>query len=484
MTFFKTPVLLLLAFFIFSSEAKSQYSWVSAYPSLGNFFRPIDMKFPPDTTNRVFVIEQRGVIWSFDNSQSVTTRDTFMSIADRVEQSGSETGLLGLAFHPDFANNGYFYVNYTNTSGGRNSRISRFSLDPNNPNKGDKTTELILLSETQPFSNHNGGCIEFGPDGYLYISLGDGGSGGDPGNRSQNVTLFLGKILRIDVDTTVGSFNYGIPPTNPFADTTAGNVKKEIYAWGIRNVWKFSFDMVLDSLWAADVGQSAREEINVIRTPGNYGWRCYEGFLPYNTSGCGPASNYIFPIYDYPRTDGISVTGGYVYRGTSFPDLIGKYIYGDYGSGRTWMITHQNGSTSNVLMQATGWSISSFGQDRNGEMYLVRYGTASQIYKLMGPTSINPINNETPVDFALKQNYPNPFNPETKIEFAIPNASKVSLKVYDISGKLVQTLLDNVQLNAGNYSRNFVGNNLPSGVFIYRLETDIFVDSKRMILLK
>lgn len=341
-----------------------------------------------------------------------------------------------------------------------------------------------MLSETQPFSNHNGGCIEFGPDGYLYISLGDGGSGGDPGNRAQNVTLFLGKILRIDVDTTMGSLNYGIPPTNPFADTTAGNVKKEIFAWGIRNTWKFSFDMELDSLWAADVGQSAREEINVIRNAGNYGWRCYEGFLPYNTSGCGPASDYIFPIHDYPRSEGISVTGGYVYRGTRFPDLYGKYIYGDYGSGRTWIITHQNGSTSNVLLQATGWSVSSFGQDRNGEMYLVRYGTATQIYKLDGPTSINPVNNETPVDFALKQNYPNPFNPETKIEFAIPNAAKVSLKVYDISGKLVQTLLDNVQLNAGNYSRNFVGNNLPSGVFIYRLETDIFVDSKRMILLK
>ncbi|KXK06362.1 MAG: glucose/sorbosone dehydrogenase [Chlorobi bacterium OLB4] len=484
MNFQKTLFLLVAFSFVIVTNSDAQYSWVSAFPNLPTFSRPIDMKLPPDSTNRIFIVQQRGIIWYFMNTPTVSVRDTFLNISDRVEQSGSETGLLGLAFHPDFANNGYFYVNYTTNSGGRLSRISRFNLEAGNPNKGDESSELILITVSQPYSNHNGGCVEFGPDGYLYIAFGDGGSGGDPGNRAQDVTTFLGKLLRIDVDTTHGALNYGIPPTNPFADTTASNVKKEIYTWGMRNTWKFSFDKELDSLWAADVGQTAREEIDVIRTPGNYGWRCYEGFLPYNTSGCGPSSNYIFPVFDYPRSEGISITGGYVYRGTKYPELQGKYIYGDYGSGKTWALTHENGNTSNALLEETNFSISSFGQDKAGELYLLQYSSSGRIYKLEGPSNVNPVNNETPSEYKLNQNFPNPFNPVTKINFSLPESSKISLKVFDLSGKLVQTLVDNQTLNAGNYFSSFNGDNLPSGIYICRFDTEKFSDSKRMVLLK
>ncbi|BDQ01594.1 PQQ-dependent sugar dehydrogenase [Ignavibacterium sp.] len=358
----------------------AQYNFQIAFPNL-TFTSPVDLQNSGDGTNRLFVVEQAGRIKVFPNNSSATTSKTFLDITDRVT-SGGETGLLGLAFHPNYEANGYFYVNYTAPSPLR-TVISRFQVT-SNPDSADKNSELILLTFNQPYSNHNGGCVAFGPDGYLYIATGDGGSGGDPQNNAQNITNLLGKILRIDVNNPQLPLNYGIPPTNPFADSTNSSIRKEIYAYGLRNPWRMSFDAVTGWLWAADVGQNQWEEIDIISNGGNYGWRCYEGNHPYNTSGCN--GTYIFPIWEYSHSDGISVTGGYVYRGQNVPELYGKYIYGDYGSRKVWSLLYDgvNPPTNTLITTAAG-PITSFGVDENNELHLV--SSNGRIYNFI-PTVI------------------------------------------------------------------------------------------------
>jgi glucose/arabinose dehydrogenase len=369
------PLLLLLTIRI-----DAQYNFQLAFPNL-TFTSPVDLQNAGDGTNRLFVVEQAGRIKVFPNNSSATTSKTFLDITDRVT-SGGETGLLGLAFHPNYETNGYFYVNYTAPSPLR-TVISRFQVT-SNPDSADKNSELILLTFNQPYSNHNGGCVAFGPDGYLYIATGDGGSGGDPQNNAQNITNLLGKILRIDVDNPQAPLNYGIPPTNPFADSTNTSVRKEIYAYGLRNPWRMSFDPVNGWLWAADVGQNQWEEIDVITNGGNYGWRCYEGNHTYNTSGCN--GSYIFPVWEYSHSDGISVTGGYVYRGQNVSELYGKYIYGDYGSRKVWSLLYDgvNPPTNTLITTAAG-PITSFGVDENNELHLV--SSNGRIYNFI-PTVI------------------------------------------------------------------------------------------------
>lgn len=324
----KIFTILILTFVIAScNETKStSFSLEEAFPYL-TFSNPVDLQSPRDGTNRLFVVEQQGRIIVFVNDRNTTTKKVFLDISDRVSWGG-EMGLLGLAFHPQFSSNGYFYVNYT-ANNPRRTVISRFRVPPTNPDSADKNSELILMTFNQPYSNHNGGCLAFGPDGYLYIATGDGGSAGDPQNNAQNLTNLLGKILRIDVNNRQAPLNYAIPADNPFANSPDPNIKKEIYAYGLRNPWRFSFDQVTNKLWCADVGQYDWEEIDIIENGGNYGWRCYEGNHPYNLSGC--SGSYIFPIYEYSHIEGISITGGYVYRGNQFPELTGKYIYGDFG---------------------------------------------------------------------------------------------------------------------------------------------------------
>ncbi len=374
----KKYFLSLLLLSIISTNA--QYNFQVAFPNL-TFSNPLYLDHAGDGSNRIFVVEQAGRIKVFPNNSSVTTTKTFLDITDRVT-SGGETGLLGLAFHPNFESNGYFYVNYTAPSPLR-TVVSRFQVT-SNPDSANKNSELILLTFNQPYSNHNGGCITFGPDGYLYIATGDGGSGGDPQNNAQNITNLLGKILRIDVDNPQAPLNYGIPPTNPFADSTNTSIRKEIYAYGLRNPWRMSFDPNTGWLWAADVGQNQWEEIDIITNGGNYGWRCYEGNHPYNTSGCN--GTYIFPVWEYSHSEGISITGGYVYRGQNVPELFGKYIYGDYGSRKVWALTYDgvNPPTNTQITTAAG-SIPSFGVDQNNELYLVSFN--GKIYNFI-PTVI------------------------------------------------------------------------------------------------
>lgn len=343
------------------------------------FVRPLDLTHAGD--NRLFVVEQRGLIWALD---SLGNRlDTFLNINARVRDNGNEQGLLGLAFHPNYAQNGWFYVNYTREPDG-DTRIARFSRRPNNPNEADPDSEVILLTIDQPFANHNGGGMKFGPDGYLYCSLGDGGSGGDPQNNGQKKNSLLGKILRLDVNVDSAAQLYKIPTDNPFVNDPA--FRPEIWSWGLRNAWRFSFDRLTGDMWIADVGQNEIEEIDFepAGTGGrNYGWRCYEGSEPYNTNGCLPASNYTPPVFEYNHSLGCSVTGGFVYRGSQYPDLYGKYLFTDYCTGRWWVVDQNAGGafSGTQIANLADNQYSSLGEDIHGELFVMALAQG-RIYKL------------------------------------------------------------------------------------------------------
>ena len=349
---------------------------VNAYPNL-KFDSPVEYTFANDGTNRVFVVEQPGRIRVFDNKADASSAATYLDIRSKVGYGG-EMGLLGLAFDPKFAQNGYFYVNYTKNSP-RETIVSRFKASSANAASVEPGSETVLLKFSQPYANHNGGKVVFGPDGYLYISTGDGGSGGDPQNNGQNRTAWLGKILRIDVNST-GKGNYGIPADNPYKGNSNGYLE-EIYAYGLRNPWRISFDPK-GQLWAGDVGQNKIEEIDVVKKGGNYGWRVKEGNADYNAKD-NTASDFIAPIWQYDHSNGdVSVTGGVVYRGQAAPALRDKYLYADYASGRLWALTPtgSNTATNQELLSGTG-SISAFGEDQQGEMYLCDLGSG-KILKL------------------------------------------------------------------------------------------------------
>jgi glucose/arabinose dehydrogenase len=371
-------VLLLLSVVSFSQISLVQFST--------GFTNPLELTNAGD--RRIFVVEQAGRIIIVD-SAGVKKATPFLNIQSRV-LSGGERGLLGLAFAPDYASSGFFYVNYTRQTDGF-TRISRFSVSSENPDSALANSEQILLTVRQPFSNHNGGTLKFGPDGFLYVGMGDGGSGGDPGNRAQNLDSLLGKMLRIDVNT--GGSSYSIPATNPFVGDAG---RDEIWSYGFRNPWKFSFDRVKGDLWIADVGQDSYEEIDFqdhASTGGeNYGWRCYEGNHTYNTSGCASISNYKFPILEISQaaTSACSVIGGYVYRGAEYSDMFGKYFFTDECNPNIKTLT-PNGSGSYTLTNLGtlgGNTLVSFGEDLWGELYVVAYG--GTIYKIKS-SSCSPV---------------------------------------------------------------------------------------------
>ncbi|MGQ0572471.1 MAG: PQQ-dependent sugar dehydrogenase [Armatimonadota bacterium] len=324
---------------------------------------PVFVTHAGDRSGRLFVVEQPGVVRIIRDGRLLSA--PFLDIRRRVT-SGGEMGLLSVAFHPRYASNGRFFANYTSETGGLKTVIAEYHVSPGNADVAG-ATERVLLEIAQPFQNHNGGLNLFGPDGMLYIGMGDGGSAGDPFNNGQRMEALLGKLLRIDVD---GGSPYRVPPDNPFVGRAGA--RPEIWALGLRNPWRFSFDRAIGRLFLADVGQNAWEEIDLIERGGNYGWNIMEGahcFRP--ATGCNTAGLRL-PIAEYGRSGGCSVTGGYVYRGSRLPDLAGRYLFGDYCSGRLWSL-HETSSgrwTMTQLMD-TGLRISSFGEDQNGEVYLV-----------------------------------------------------------------------------------------------------------------
>ena len=358
------------------------------FPNL-SFGSPVAMLQAPHDDSRWFVVEQAGQVRVFDNVPTVTVKDTFVDIdgMNRVT-SGGESGLLGMAFHPDFPTDRRVFLSYTATSGNLVSRISSF-ITTDGGQTLDPTSEKILLTLNQPEANHNGGNIAFGPDGLLYIGFGDGGGGNDQhgsiGN-GQLLTTMLGKILRIDVGAEAAT-TYTIPSTNPFATNpkcgpgTNSQSCPEIYAYGFRNPWRWSFDRHSGKLWVADVGQNALEEVDRVTLGGNYGWRCFEGTN--NTGlGCGSPSNPLPPVAQYGRSVGRSTTGGYVYRGTAIAPLVGRYVFGDFVTGMIFNIAENTQPTLTLTGGfASGLGISSFGEDNDGELYLVDY-TGGGLYRI------------------------------------------------------------------------------------------------------
>jgi len=323
------------------------------------FQAPLQVLQVPGET-RFVVVEKRGTVQAVTG----TAAAPFLDIRSRVNSMPGEAGLLGFAFHPRWAQNRQVFVNYTAPSAASpanlKTTISRFTSTDGGATL-DPASEQVLLTVEQPFENHNGGGVVFGPDGLLYLGLGDGGWGGDPLGNAQNVSVILGKLLRIDVDSGVP---YGIPPSNPFA---AGGGRAEVYAYGLRNPWRFSFDRATGALWLADVGQDAWEEVDIVHAGGNYGWNRREGAHCYGPPSC--TGLFIDPVAEYSHAEGASITGGYVYRGAALPHLAGQYVYGDFGSGRIWAVPAAGPYTPVQVGQ--GNTISSFGEDAQGELYVV-----------------------------------------------------------------------------------------------------------------
>lgn len=360
---------------------------------------PTDIRNARDGSGRLFLVQQSGQIKVWRGGAVLPA--AFLDISDLLV-TGPEQGLLGLAFHPDYHNNGYFYVNYTRRHDAA-TVVARYTRSEANPDLADAQSGVILLVIAQPYSNHNGGALHFGPDGYLYIAVGDGGSGNDPQNRAQNLASLLGKLLRIDVNTTSGTTRYGIPPDNPFAGAPPGGARPEIWAYGLRNPWRFSFDRDTGHLFIGDVGQGAREEVNFVPagTAGgiNFGWRVMEGTLCTKLGGGPPCNDpgLTPPIVEYDHGKGCSVTGGYLYRGRAVPDLMqatppatgqrfdGIYIYADFCAGTIWRLSATAaGGVSNAVLLASGLLITTFGEDEAGELYVADTRTA-KIYKFVSP---------------------------------------------------------------------------------------------------
>ncbi len=342
---------------------------------------------------RLFIIEQRGQVHILDEVGNVL-KVPFLNLSDVVSQSGFETGLLGLAFHPEYSENGYFFVNYTRQADG-NTVVSRFSVDPNNSDHADRESEVQMFTVEQPYSNHNGGQLLFGPDGYLYIALGDGGSAGDPHSNGQDLTTMLGKMLRIDVNADNDSA-YVIPPDNPFINEE--NALDEIWAYGLRNPWHNSFDRHTGDFWIADVGQNDFEEINFQPSSSsggeNYGWRCYEGNAPFNAENCEGEGNFTFPVYDYPHEgEGCSgsVTGGYVYRGALYNGMFGVYVFADFCTGNVYTVTSTSEGYEGEHVGNFGRNeITAFGEDYYGELYVVMQGSG-EVHRLVETGDCNPV---------------------------------------------------------------------------------------------
>ena len=361
-----------------SSDNAAHTLQTASFPSIkltkvaGGFTEPTYITHAGDGSGRLFVVERKGLVRVVRDGAVLAT--PFLNITGKVQSRGGEQGLFSIAFPPGYASKNYFYVDYTNRSGVGNTAVARYPLSQN-PDMANAAGEAVLLSVTQPFANHNGGQLAFGPDGFLYVGMGDGGSGGDPMGNGQNPAALLGKLLRLDVESGVAP--YAVPAGNPFAT--------EVWAYGLRNPWRFSFDRVTGDLYIADVGQNRFEEVNVQGATSkggeNYGWNIMEGLHCFSGAGCNQAG-LTLPVAEYDQSNGdCSITGGYVYRGLQFPTLQGIYFYGDFCSGRIWGLRRSDTGWDSSLLLDSELQISSFGEDEAGNVYVADFGTGD-LYRL------------------------------------------------------------------------------------------------------
>jgi glucose/arabinose dehydrogenase len=399
--------------------------------------------------DRLFVVEQTGSVRILNADGSVNETD-FLDVASLIS-TGGERGLLGLAFHPEYATNGYFYINYTNIAG--NTVIARYTRATADASTADPASALIMLTVEQPFSNHNGGCLRFGIDGMLYIAMGDGGSGGDPGNRAQNKDELLGKILRLNVDIAPPY----IPEDNPFVN---GDGADEVWAYGLRNPWKFSFDNQTFDLWIADVGQNNVEEINYMPAPlgggVNYGWKCFEGSEVYSTENCSVVGMYTMPVAEYVHegTSRCSITGGYNYKGNNSDLLFNKYIFADYCSGEIGIL-----GSSDVIVWTPSFdeNFTTFGEDNHGELYIA--SADGDVYRIVDTTA--GLNEYAVNPFTL---HPNPANDEVFVSAKDGFDSGIA-SVFNVNGQLV------LQQEIGSGDTKIDTSRLQTGVYMLKLET-------------
>jgi len=474
MKYLSISIVLIFTFFSYGCSQAQQLKLTEFATGLS---RPVCIQNAGD--DRLFVLEQAGRIKIIEASGLVKAAP-FLDISNIVNDNGNEQGLLGLAFHPDYQNNGYFYLNYTAQNG--STQVSRFSVDPANPDLADASSEFQILNIAQPYSNHNGGDIHFGPDGYLYIGMGDGGSGGDPENRAQNGQELLGKILRIDVDN--GS-PYGIPPDNPFVgDPTTLD---EIWAIGVRNPWRYSFDALTGDLWIGDVGQNIVEEIDFQPASSsggeNYGWRCFEGSDVYsNDNDCPPSSELVFPVYEFTHSGspgGCSVTGGLVYRGSQFPQLFGQYFFTDFCGNWIMSIYEENGNwqTKNYGVYNPGSGYSAFGANSDGEIFIAALSTGI-IYQIgTETTSVDEHSSGSKLNI-----YPNPANENFTAEVIFSNKNKdYKLVISDLAGRA----LENFQLQKSENKIKISTVDLSSGIYLLGLfEDSELISSSKITLVK
>jgi glucose/arabinose dehydrogenase len=450
-------IILVIGFLSPHTNSNCQYprQTQTLIPFATGLSNPVGMANAGD--NRLFVVDQRGSVVIVDSAGHVNP-EPFLDISDSVVFDG-EQGLLGIAFHPDYKANGYFFVNYTGE--GDSTHIARFSTIAGNPDKADPLSELKILAIPQPFQNHNGGTLCFGPDGYLYIGLGDGGSGGDPGDRAQNEREMLGKMLRIGVDS---ESPYSIPVTNPFYGHAT--VLNEIWALGLRNPWKFSFDRLTGDLWIADVGQNQLEEINFQPAASeggeNYGWRCYEGNEPYNTEECAPVDSFTFPVNTYPHGSDCSVTGGYVYRGDPSSPYYGYYFFADYCSDRIWTLHNESGGWSREdYGRFPGNGFSTFGEDFKGNLYIAGRSSGN-IYRLSDQLTGIP-DGEIPAEIKILR-FPSSNRFRIEINQEYPAISQ--LAIFDIRG------ITHFQAITSNNVFEIDLESLSAGIYLIQVQTN------------
>ncbi len=440
-------------------------------PFASGFNLPVDIAHAGD--ERLFIVEKAGLIRILDADREIL-EEPFLDLTDQVRSVESERGLLGLAFHPNYEENGWFFVNYSDLSG--NTQIVRFTVSETDPNIADPESETPLLSVVQDFINHNGGDLNFGPDGYLYIGLGDGGSGFDPNGRAQDGKTFLGKMLRIDVNE---GDTYQIPEDNPFINDTT--VLDEVWATGLRNPWRYSFDRETGDMWIGDVGQGESEEISFQPAGSiggeNYGWVCFEGTLVNDGNNekfdpCDELSEPVFPVFEYGHNvnGGFSVTGGYVYRGSSFPDLIGNYVLADYSLGRFWTIAQTSEGTFTTTEQGVIFGrngASTFGEDVNGELYVAHYENGD-LFQVGTESSVS----IKPSQYQELSVFPNPTKGTVEFTWENKGNQPYTFSVLDLQGKIIfdkdgirgnSYTWDASNLNAGVYMVQMVGETLENG---------------------
>lgn len=464
----------ILIIMFFTANVQGQFIDLELFAS--GLDNPLDITHAGD--DRLFVVERSGKIKIIDAEGTVLSTP-FLDIDPIVfnVSNQDERGLLGLAFHPDYATNGYFYVNYIDNSG--NTNIARYQADANDPNIADANSRELIMMIEQPVWNHNGGCLKFGPDGYLYIGMGDGGSGNDPDNYSQNRTSLLGKMLRIDVDN---GLPYSIPADNPFAEDDF--TLDEIWAIGLRNPWRFSFDRETGDLWIGDVGQNFLEEIDFqpSDSPGgeNYGWRCYEGTdFTNNSSMSDCQENYVFPVYEMQHqgfTGPCSVTGGFVYRGTKYSELMGKYICADYCTGEFFVVEPDGqGGWNGAEVAQFQHDISTFGEDNEGELYIASF-SSGRIYHVVGENIVS--NSTIPLLEEVAVN-PNPAIGRTQLDLKTNGLLELDIQLIDINGKVV--LKKSIQVN-GSHQEWIEMEGFASGSYILNISSDTGLLSKQLII--